>query len=65
MKHEYCIMLINFYQKELGIELTDEQKENIMAYNFIRFGLMNEDEYKTTDQQLRIFEKEKYYKKYF
>lgn len=65
LKQEYFSMLINFYQKELGIELTFEQKENIIAYNFIHFGLMNEYEYKTTEQRLRIFEKEEYFKKYF
>lgn len=57
-KHKFERKMIAFYTEILKIDLSEEEKENIAAYNSIHFGNMNEDDYQLNQSKWRKFERE-------
>jgi hypothetical protein len=58
LKKPFDKRMIHFYENELNRPLTEEQKNNIAAYNSIYFGLLREDEYRKMLLKLRKFEED-------
>lgn len=57
LKNRFEMKLIDFYDKELKIELSEGEKRNIGAYHSIHFGIMNEDEYRVNLNKWWKFER--------